>query len=176
MYGKIIGLTALGLAQTVTLAVVGITATALFLDVTVPSQAYGTVALAVAWFVVGFLLYAALFVVAASLVSRQEDLQSAMFPAFMPIFVGFFVAQYALQNPSSTVSLVGGLVPFTAPMVQPLRYGAQVLSPWEVPVAVVLSPVTIAVLVPVAARLYTGGALRFGGRIRMRDAWRAARS
>lgn len=176
MYGKIIGLTALGLVQTAALALVGVGAAALLLDVTVPPETYGVIALTVAWFVVGFLLYAALFAVAASLVSCQEDLQSAMFPAFIPIFTGFFVSQYALQNPRSIVSFVGGLVPFTAPLVQPLRYAAEVVDPWEVPVALALCIATIAVLVPVAARLYSGGALRFGGRVRLRDAWRAARS
>lgn len=85
------------------------------------------------------------------------------------------MSQYALQNPRSIVSLVGGLVPFTAPLVQPLRYAAQVTEPWEVPVALALCIATIAVLVPVAARLY-GGALRFGGRVPLTEAWRAARS
>lgn len=41
------------------------------------------------------------------------------------------------------------------------------VEPWEIPVALALCIVTIAVLVPTAARLYSGGALRFGGRIRI---------
>lgn len=176
LYGKILGLTALGLAQTVVLAGVGGIAAVTLLDVSLPSEAYGTVALAIAWFILGFLLYAALFAVAASLVSRQEDLQSVMFPAFIPIFAAFFIAQFAVQSPDSTVSLVGGLVPFTAPLVQPLRFGAQVVEPWEVPVAVALCVLTVAVLVPVAARFYTGSVLRFGGRVGLGEAWRGART
>ena len=175
LFGKILGLTALGVAQTIALAVVGLGAALTFLDVEVPSEAYGTVALAVAWFLLGFLLYATVFAVAASLVSRQEDLQTTMLPAFIPIILGFVVAQYALQEPQSTVSLVGGIVPFTAPLVQPLRYGAGVVDAWEVPVALLLCLLTIALLLPLAARFYAGGVLRFGGRVGLGEAWRGSR-
>lgn len=176
LYGKIVGLTAVGLVQTLALAVVGVTTASLSGAVTIPSQAYGTIALVVGWFVLGFLLYATVFAVAASLVSRQEDLQSLLYPAMIPILVGFFVAEYALDNPESTVSLVAGLVPFTAPLVQPLRYAVGVLASWEIFVAIALSAVTFAALVPVAARFYSGSALRFGGRVGLGEAWRAARS
>ena len=176
LYGKILGLVGLGLVQTLALAVVGLAAAVVLLDLAVPGEAYLTVVLAVAWFVLGFFLYATLYAVAASLVSRQEDLQSTVFPVLVPIIASFFIAQYSLTNPESTVSLVGGLVPFTAPLVQPLRYGAGVGAAWEVPVAIVLCLATIALLVPLAARFYSGSALRFGGRVGLAEAWRAARS
>jgi ABC-2 type transport system permease protein len=174
LYGKILGLTALGLAQILLLAVVGVGAAVTFRDVDIPPDTYGTLALAIAWFVLGFVLYATLFAVSASLVSSQEDLQSTVFPVMLPIIVGFFAAQYSLQNPDSTVSLIAGLVPFTAPLVQPLRFGARVVEVWEVPVALALSGATIALLVPLAARFYSGSVLRFGGRVRLGDAWKAA--
>lgn len=176
LYGKIIGMTALGVVQTIVITIVGVAAALTVLDIDIPSAAYGTLALAFAWFVLGFVLYAALFAVAASLVSSQEDLQATVFPVFIPLIGGFFAAQYSLQNPDSTVSLVTGLVPFTAPLVQPLRYGAQVAAPWEVPVALVLCVATIAVLVPLAARLYAGSVLRFGGRVKLGEAWRTSTS
>jgi len=175
LYGKILGLAALGIVQTLLLGVVGLGASIALLDVAIPPEAFATVALAIAWFVLGFLLYATLFAVAASLVSRQEDLQATIYPPMIPIVAGFFVAQYSLREPDSTVSLVGGLVPFTAPLVQPLRYGAGVINVWEVPVAIALCVLTIALLVPLAARFYGGSALRFGGRVSVREAWRSAR-
>ena len=175
LYGKILGLAALGIVQTLLLGVVGLGASIVLLDVTIPTEAVATVVLAIAWFVLGFLLYATLFAVAASLVSRQEDLQATIYPPMIAIVGSFFIAQYTLQDPDSTISLVGGLVPFTAPLVQPLRYGAGVIHAWEVPVAVALCVLTIALLVPLAARFYAGSALRFGGRVSLREAWRGTR-
>lgn len=176
LLGKVLGLTALGLVQTLVLALVGAGGAVFLLDVTVPAEAYGTIALTIGWFVLGFLVYASLFAVAASLVSRQEDLQSTLLPAYIPIIAAFFIAQFALQNPRSTVAFVASLVPFTAPLVQPLRYASGVMEPWEFVAAVGLCLLTIAVLVPLAARLHSGSILRFGGRVRIGEAWRAARS
>jgi ABC-2 type transport system permease protein len=174
LYGKVGGLALLGIVQSLVIAGVGLTAAGLLLELTIPTEAYATLALALAWYVLGFVLYATVFAVAASLVSRQEDLGATTAPPIIVIVGAFFAAQESLQDPDSTFSLIASLVPFTAPLVQPLRYGAQVIDVWEVPVAIGLCLATIAVLVPVAARFYAGSALRFGGRIKLRDAWHGA--
>lgn len=174
LYGKILGLAVLGIIQSLVIAGVGLVAAGILLEVTIPTEAYATLALALAWYVLGFVLYASVFAVSASLVSRQEDLGATTAPPILVIIGAFFAAQNSLQEPDSTFSLVASLVPFTAPLVQPLRYGAQVIDWWEVPVAIGLCLATIAVLVPAAARFYAGSALRFGGRVKLRDAWRGA--
>jgi ABC-2 type transport system permease protein len=174
LYGKIVGLAALGIIQSLVIGGVGLAAATVLLEVTIPSEAYATLALALAWYVLGFVLYASVFAVSASLVSRQEDLGATTAPPIIVIIGAFFAAQNSLQDPDSTFSLVASLVPFSAPLVQPLRYGAQVIDWWEVPVAIGLCLVTIAILVPAAARFYSGSALRFGGRVKLREAWRGA--
>jgi ABC-2 type transport system permease protein len=79
--GKILGLGLLGLGQMWSSASSGVTA-ALALDVVeVPGEVIGTVVTVVAWFVLGYAFYASVFAVAASLVSRQEDLGSVLTPA-----------------------------------------------------------------------------------------------
>ena len=83
--GKIIGLGLLGLGQLLLLAVVGLARRA------APRRrarrrrrpADRPPALALVWFVVGYAFYAAAFACAASLVSRQEDLQSVLTPLTM---------------------------------------------------------------------------------------------
>jgi hypothetical protein len=75
----------------------------------------------------------------------------------MLVIGAFLVAQSVAFTPGSTVALAAGLFPFTAPLVQPLRMAAGAAQPWEVVAAVVLTGATIALLVPLAARLYSGG-------------------
>ena len=41
------------------------------------------------WYLLGFFLYATVFAAAASLVSRQEELQSVLTPISMTIIVAF---------------------------------------------------------------------------------------
>jgi ABC-2 type transport system permease protein len=44
----------------------------------------------------------------------------------------------------------------------------------EVAAAVALTVACIALLVPLGGRLYAGAVLRTGGKVRLREAWRAA--
>lgn len=176
LLGKILGLGLLGLSQVLLIAVVGVGGALLLDTIEISGASWTAIAMVLAWFVLGFALYATVFAVAGSLVSRQEDLQAAVTPVIMLQVLALFSAQYTLADPGSTVSRITGLFPFSAPLVQPIRYAAGTAAPWEAPVAIALCLLAIAALLPIAVRFYTGGALRTGGRLKLRDAWRAARA
>lgn len=173
--GKILGLGGVGLVSVLVLGGVGFLALRLSSGLEVPPQAYGTIGVVVGWYVLGYLLYACLFALGGALVQRVEDLQSAVIPAFALLIGSFFLAQYALQEPDGTAATVGALLPFSAPMLQPLLYAAGVLEPWQVAAGIASCCATIAVLVPIAARVYAGGALETE-RIKLVQAWRSARA
>ncbi|SNS75387.1 ABC-2 type transport system permease protein [Geodermatophilus pulveris] len=173
--GKVLGLGLLGLGQIVVIGVVGVTA-ALALDlVDVPGELVGTVATVVAWFVLGYAFYACVFAVAASLVSRQEDLGSVLTPASMLLVGGFVVAIQAAGDPGGTLATVTSYVPGLSPLVMPVRQAAGEAAPWQVLLAVVLMLVAIALIVRVGGRVYAGALLRTSGRTRIREALRAER-
>lgn len=168
--GKVLGLGALGLLQVLGLA--GIAAAGLLATevVEVPPAAWRGFALVIPWYVLGFLVYAALFAAAGSLVSRVEDLQSAVLPVIM-ILVGAIIAvQFALVDPSGTVATITGVLPLTAPIVQPILLAVGQASWPQVVLAVALALTSIALLLPVAARIYRNSALRTSGRVAIRDA------
>jgi ABC-2 type transport system permease protein len=168
--GKVLGLGALGLLQVLGLA--GIAAAGLLATevVEVPPAAWRGFALVIPWYVLGFLVYAALFAAAGSLVSRVEDLQSAVLPVIM-ILVGAIIAvQFALVDPSGTVATITGVLPLTAPIVQPILLAVGQASWPQVVLAVTLALTSIALLLPVAARIYRNSALRTSGRVAIRDA------
>ena len=80
------------------------------------------------WFLGGFALYATLFALAGSLVSRQEDAQAAAAPigyglvaAYMLVFVFGYV-------PDSTASTVLSMLPPIAPFLMPMRMAAGAAS------------------------------------------------
>ncbi|WNV76339.1 ABC transporter permease [Geodermatophilus sp. DSM 44513] len=174
--GKVLGLGLLGLGQIVVIGVVGVTA-ALALDlVDVPGELVGTVATVVAWFVLGYAFYACVFAVAASLVSRQEDLGSVLTPASMLLVGGFVVAIQAAGDPGGTLATVTSYVPGLSPLVMPVRQAAGEAAPWQVLVAVVLMLVTIVLILRVGGRVYSGALLRTSGRTRIREALRAERA
>ncbi len=174
--GKILGLGLLGLAQLVTIAVIGVAGSLALGVVSVPSAVVPTVVSVVAWFVLGYTFYAAVFAVAASLVSRQEDLGSVLTPTTLLLVVGFIVSLQAAQDPGSTLATVTSFVPGLSPLVMPVRMAAGEAAAWEVVVAAAAMLVAIAVVVRIGGRVYSGALLRTGGKTKLREALAADRS
>jgi ABC-2 type transport system permease protein len=172
--GKIIGIGTLGLAQfglTILVAAVAIQTTGV-LDL--PELPVGGLINLVVWFVIGFLLYAVLFGAAGSLASRVEDAQTAAMPMTILAVGGFFVSIVALGEPNGVVAVIGTFVPLTAPFVVPVRAALGAIAPWEYVLAVLITLGTVVGMVFVAGRVYAGGLLQFGGKVKIRDAWRSA--
>jgi ABC-2 type transport system permease protein len=174
--GKILGLGVLGLAQIVVIGVIGVTGALAFDVVDVPGDLIGTVVSVVLWFVLGYAFYASVFAVAASLVSRQEDLGSVLTPTTLVLVAGFFVGLQAAGDPDSTLATVTSFVPGLSPLVMPVRQAAGEAAAWEVGLAVVLMLVAIALVVRLGGRVYAGALLRTSGRTKLREALRAERA
>jgi ABC-2 type transport system permease protein len=168
--GKILGLGLLGLVQIVVVAVIGVVGAVAFGVVSFPAQLIGTVIAVVAWFVLGYAFYAAVFAAAASLVSRQEDLPSVITPTSMLLFAGLFISIRAATDPTGGLALVTSFIPGLSPLVMPVREAAGGLPWWQVLVAVALMLVGIAVVVRLGGRIYAGALLRTSGRTKLREA------
>ncbi|WP_029430928.1 ABC transporter permease [Blastococcus sp. URHD0036] len=174
--GKILGLGVLGLAQIVVIGVIGVTGALAFDVVEVPGDLISTVVSVVLWFVLGYAFYASVFAVAASLVSRQEDLGSVLTPTTLVLVAGFFVGLQAAGDPDSTLATVTSFVPGLSPLVMPVRQAAGEAAVWEVGLAVVLMLVAIALVVRLGGRVYAGALLRTSGKTKLREALRAERA
>jgi ABC-2 type transport system permease protein len=173
--GKILGLGVLGLVQIVVVAVIGVVGAVAFGVVSFPAQLIGTVVAVVAWFVLGYAFYAAVFAAAASLVSRQEDLPSVITPTSMLLFAGLFISIRAATDPTGGLARVTSFIPGLSPLVMPVRQAAGGVAWWEVLIAVALMLVGIAVVVRLGGRIYAGALLRTGGKTKLREALRAER-
>lgn len=173
--GKILGIGLLAMGQllgTIAAAIVALRLTGAF---DLPPIEVGTILNLILWFVIGFLIFAVLFGAAGSLVSRTEDANTIAMPMSMTAVVGFFVSITALNDPDGLVATIFTFVPPTAPFVVPVRTALQAIPAWQYAIALVLCLAAIALLTGVAGRIYAGGLLRYGGRVRLREAWRSAR-
>ena len=169
--GKILGLGLLGFAQ-VALAIVaglGVATAAGFVELS--GEVVALAACALACFVAGFLVYGCLFAVAGAVVSRQEDLQYAALAPTLILFAAFAAVSAQTSSAGSATAGWLALLPPTAPLMLPLRVGAGAASATEIALAVAINATLVAALLWAAGRLYAGSVLRFGGRVRLRDAW-----
>lgn len=173
--GKIIGLGLLGFAQVVLVAVVGVAGAIWFDVVDVPGEVIGTAVSVVLWFVLAYAFYAAVFAVAGSLVSRQEDLGTVVMPTTMALVVALLFGVQAAGDPDGTLATVTSFVPGLSPLVMPVRQAAGEVAAWEVAVSAVLMVVAIAAIVRIGGRIYAGALLRTSGKIKLREAMRAER-
>jgi ABC-2 type transport system permease protein len=175
MAGKVIGIGLLGMLQ---LTFIGGTAVGISLlagSLKVPGEAIWTVFVALAWFAMGFGFYASLFAVAGSLVSRMEELQNAIVPLNLVILGSFFVSIAAANDPTSPIARIASIVPFSSALAMPPRIALGAATVPEVLLSIALLVGATAIAIPLAGRLYAGAILRIGARVKLRDAWRAAR-
>jgi len=116
------------------------------------------------------------FAVAGSLVSRQEDLQNAVVPINLTMLGSLAFAIVAAQKPDVWVVKLGSLLPVSSPLVMPARIALGVAPWWEIALSLAILLGSIALLIPLAGRLYSSAILRTGARQKIREAWRAART
>jgi ABC-2 type transport system permease protein len=116
-------------------------------------------------FVLGFALYAVLYAGAASLVTRQEDVNQIVAPLTIVSVGGYLVASYAgtgLIPIDSPLVVVLSFIPFFSPYLMLTRMGLGTAAPLEIVVAILLLVAFIPVALWVAARLYRSGVLLYG--------------
>ncbi|RNL85251.1 ABC transporter permease [Halostreptopolyspora alba] len=176
MIGKVVGIGAVGMLQfaaIVVAALASLAATDRLGDV--PDTTTSVAVTALLWFVLGYLLFATLLAASGALVSRQEDVQSAVQPALallaVPFVVGVTLATRSPHNPGTTVELLS-LVPLFSPVLMPLRAALGEVPAWQHLVSVGLTLALLVVCVALAARVYSNAVLRVGGRVRVWEALR----
>ncbi|MPZ54590.1 MAG: hypothetical protein GEU79_18005 [Acidimicrobiia bacterium] len=169
--GKLIGIGALGILQFGLTVGIGLTAVRVAGIFEIPSIPLDVMGAAILWFVLGFLLYASLFAAAGSLVSRAEDAQAASAPLSVLAVIAYFVSFAALADPDGVAAMVGTYVPFLAPFVVPVRVALQSIEIWAFVLSIGITLATVALVIGLAARIYAGGLLNFGERLKISQAW-----
>ncbi len=168
MVGKVAGIGLVGLGQLALVAIVGVASGVMSGDLDFPtSLAIGAAGWAVAWFLLGFTLYALMFAALGALVSRQEDVGGVTAPAMMLIILPYVAGISILPaDPENKLMAMASLIPFFAPMLMPMRIALGVAPAWEVAVAVRLTILLIVGMVWLSARIYRNAVLRTGSRVK----------
>ena len=111
-----------------------------------------------------------------SLASRVEEASTASMPVTLTATTAYILSIVVVTgDPEGVLARVMTFLPPSAPMVVPLRTALGAIEPWEIAISMVLMVASIWFLFVVGARIYSGAVLQTGGRIKLRDAWRASR-
>ena len=134
-----------------------------------PTVAAADVALAVAWFVLGFVLYAFVFAAAAALVDKVSDVGTAVAPVTVTLLLSYLVALFVVVDPSSPLSTAVSLFPLTAPMAMPIRWASGQVPVYQLALSMMLTAVTAVLLLALASTIYRRALVLTGRRVSIRE-------
>lgn len=135
---------------------------------TITSQP-GTALLLLAYFILGFLLFAALFAALGAAVTSDQEAQSFQMVLFVPMIVPLLFIMQLTTRPLEPLARTLGLVPFTAPIAMPMRMASASIPVGEVLLSLALLVATLFVVAWVAGKIYRIGILSTGRRPTMRE-------
>jgi ABC-2 type transport system permease protein len=177
LIGKVLGVGGLGLVQLVILGLTYAFGLWAFGDGSAALELFrlgvGSLAWMTLWFVIGYAMYSFVFATMGATVSRLEDLQSLTYVPSVLLLPAYGVAAASLTGTASPLLAPMSMVPIWSPLLMPFRIVTGDAPWWQVLVALVGSIAFIVFLVWFGARVYRGAALRTGGRVGLREAYRA---
>ena len=147
------------------LAMVGVASTSMAL----PSVSWTDAVPLLAYFVLGYALYAALFAAVGSIVSSEQEAQQAQTPIIMLLVGSVALLQPALADPNGPIARTLSLVPFSSPIIMPLRLGLVSVPMTELALSLGLLALLAAGLLIAAGRLYRTALLMYGKRPSIRE-------
>jgi ABC-2 type transport system permease protein len=172
LLGKLIGIGALAIGQLLAMAAVGLGVIEVSGSIDLPDGAYGAVAVAFAFFVLGFAFFAAMSAALASLVSRQEEVSGVMLPVTALLMVSYFIGFVVAGQSDGTLSRVVAIVPPLSALTMPARVVAGDVPAWELALSLGLLVAASALVLLVAGRIYRAAVLHSGSRVSLREAWK----
>ena len=168
LFGKLVGVGGAGLLQfgIWILALVGVSAAsgslAFLSGLELPALNPVLIAAFPIFFLLGFFLYASLYAAIGSAVNTIQEAQNFIFPVMLPIILAMVCWPVVMRAPDSTLAVVLSLIPFMTPILMFLRMSVLMPPVWQIALSVVLTSLTIALVIWIAARIYRVGILMYG--------------
>jgi ABC-2 type transport system permease protein len=175
LWGKIIGIGAIAMAQVLLLGATAVIAGKVTGLLTIQGTAIGMFAAVIAWFILGFLFFATLYAATGALVSRQEELNASSAPLTILAMAVMYSGIFGIQALDSTlIQVLTWIPPFSAALM-PIRIATGDTSTVQVIVTFALMILACAAATWFASRIYQRSILRTGTRIKWGEALSLAR-
>ena len=175
LFGKCLGMGALGLTQFGLLFLVGAVCFNTMIPkdyllggmpITLDAFTLRSAVLIVVFFILGYALYAMMNAVCGASVSKIEDLNSAMMPVMMISLVSFYAAYFSMlvASADSVIQKVVVYLPFTSPFIMPFKLLNSDVATLDICISIVLLILFIVVISAISVRLYSASVLHYGSK------------
>ncbi len=146
------------------------------MDITLPHIPFATVAVFMAFFLGGFLLYSAMFAAVGAMSSNEQEARQAQQPVTYLLMISYLSIIGLTNDPASTFARTLSMVPFTSPIATPVRWTAGSMGMGELAVSLAMLLIGIVAITWVASRIYRVGILMTGKRPTMKELVRWVRA
>jgi ABC-2 type transport system permease protein len=175
MAGKILGVGGAGLLQTAVWLVMA----ALSLQyrdqllgafgvhtarVSLPALSIDIVAIALAYFVLGYFFYASLYAAMGAMVSTEQDTQQVQLPVTLLLVAGLISVTSVSGDPRGVTAAIMTTIPFWSSLLMPMRYLLGGATAVDVAISLAVLLVSTVVIARAAAKIYRVGVLMYGKR------------
>jgi ABC-2 type transport system permease protein len=168
MSGKIIGLGLLGLTQlAIYLAMAIIASEYKGLELVNPTN----VTLFLIYFILGYLVYAAIFGTLGSLFDNEQDAQSAVSIFSLICILPIMLSSYVISNPQSLVTVILSYIPIMTPFFMILRMGIFMPAWWEIISTIAILLLSVWFLMVAAGKVFRTAILIYGKRPTLPEIW-----
>jgi len=125
-----------------------------------------------AFFVLGFFVYASMYAAVGSAFNTLQEAQHmAAIPTFTLIAPMLFLFP-VINDSGGTLALVTSMVPILSPIIMPLRIAIEMPPAWQVWLSLALTGGFIWLMVSFCARIYRTGILMYGKKPTFKELWR----
>jgi len=180
--GKTLGIGLVGICQLITIVVVALISYKLFLpegmlegifDISKITPKF--IIITVIYFLLGYTLYAFIYALTGSTVSKPEDVQSANSPVAFLAIIGFYLAYFSMMNPTSDINTFASIFPISSPFSMPFRIIGNGVSNIEIVASIGLLILTIAIVANIAIKIYSSAILHYGTKLSIKDLFKIYR-
>lgn len=159
--GKIVGLGSVGLLQIAIWLSVGFAGLIYVFALSINPF---LLILSLAYFILGFLLFASMMgavgAISGSMRESQQLIPIFTFPAIAPIFF----MQVLITEPEGTLSMFFSMFPLTSPVAMLIRMGVSDVPLYQIAVSLIILMVSVYFVIIISARLFRVGLLMYGKR------------
>lgn len=172
MAGKILGLSGLGLVQ---LGLWALGLLAVMLKTQQLVAAPDVMLLTLLYFLLGYFLYAGIFVAAGAPVTTEQEAQQITSYVSLMLVFPIVLAVPAMQNPDATYIRVLSFIPLLTPAFMVLRMPIQMPPTWEILATLGLLATSAVGMMWVAGKIFRIAILVYGKKPSFRQLWAWAR-
>ncbi len=172
MTGKILGLSGLGIVQMLIWGMIGF---AVSLKTGTNIFTIGNLILSLAYFILGYIFYSAIFVAAGSPVTTEQEAQQITTYVSLSLVFPMVIAMPVMQNANSVWIKVLSFIPLLTPTLMVLRISVQMPALWEILSTITLLIISSIIMMWIAGKIFRIAVLSYGKRPTLHELFRWVR-